>query len=312
MTKVGLAAIGAGLATSLLLALLVAMPGAAMFVVLTPLPLFLAGLAQGLGAALVAGATAGVILTALGGIVAALAAILSLIAPVCILVRQALLSRPGQDGRAVQWYPPGLLVTWLTGIGIAWLALAILLFVDGPEGIEGNVREHMAGSLTVLIPGAEPEQARLLAEALAPFALGMGLNSWLMVIAANGILAQGVLLRFSRNFRPSPDIVALDLPPWLAPALAVSAIVAFLASGDVAYVAQNLVLVLVLPFFFAGLAVLHAVGRRIAARVAFLVIVYAFLVLLGWPALLIAGLGLIEQWAGFRRRLAASHGREDE
>ena len=71
-------------------------------------------------------------------------------------------------------------------------------------------------------------------------------------------------------------------------------------------------MVLWLPFFFAGLAVVHAICRRIGARTAVLVVFYVFLVLFTWPAVLVAGLGLVDHWLGFRRRLRAPGSKQEE
>jgi hypothetical protein len=39
---------------------------------------------------------------------------------------------------------------------------------------------------------------------------------------------------------------------------------------------------------------------------------YAVLLLFGWPALLVAGLGFMEQWLLLRRRVAGGTGLEEE
>ena len=52
--------------------------------------------------------------------------------------------------------------------------------------------------------------------------------------------------------------------------------------------------------------------RRAKARVALLVAFYIVLVLFSWLALLVVGLGLIDQWAGFRQRLHAPGGKQEE
>ena len=133
-----------------------------------------------------------------------------------------------------------------------------------------------------------------------------------MLLAVNGILAQGVLGRYGRALRPAPDIADLILPGWLPLVLAGAAAVAFLGAGDLGFLSLSLTLVLALPFFFAGLAVVHTLCRRAKARVALLVAFYIVLVLFSWLALLVVGLGLIDQWAGFRQRLHAPGGKQEE
>src|SRR5437879_140450 len=83
-----------------------------------PSQLFVAGLWLGTGAAMLAGLTGALVLVAASDVLAyaIFAAVNAL--PVAVLVRQALLARPGSDG-AVVWYPPGLLTAWLTGLALS-------------------------------------------------------------------------------------------------------------------------------------------------------------------------------------------------
>jgi hypothetical protein len=125
-----------------------------------------------------------------------------------------------------------------------------------------------------------------------------------MLLAINGVLAQGALARFGLTWRPSPDIAALTLPKALpAAALLCGALAA--VPGTVGYLGLNLVLVLSIAFFLAGLAVVHALARRLEARLFMLIAFYAVL-FFGWPVLVVAGLGFLEPWVGLRRRFAAT------
>jgi len=314
-TTVLLMAIGAGVLSALPLMIAVAEPSGLLLVLLSPLPLFLAGLSQGVAAALIAGATTVAAIGILAGFVAAIGTVVILGAPVTLLVRLALLSRPlagAGNGAAVEWYPPGLLVGWLSGIGMVWLGLAALVLSGQGEGIAAGAHADVLESLRLMVPQATDQELAQVASLVAPFAVGAGLASWLLLLAVNGALAQGVLGRFGRNRRPAPDIAAIELPRWIAWALAAALLASFVAPGDFGFLAQNLAIMLLLPFFFVGLAVVHSVTRRFKSRTAVLVAFYGVLVLFTWPAALVAGLGLIEQWAQIRRRSAAGGNAEDE
>ena len=56
---------------------------------------------------------------------------------------------------------------------------------------------------------------------------------------------------------------------------------------------------------------LHAVLRRHAGRIFILIPAYATL-LLGWPVLVVAACGMIDQWFGLRQRFAAAVSRQGE
>jgi hypothetical protein len=237
---------------------------------------------------------------------------ITLALPVIVLVRQALLSRTAEDG-SVQWYPAGPLVMWLTGVGLFLLAftlISLLWFATG-SSLEAIFTGQLVEALRLVMPEVEAPQVQEAAATAAQIGLGLGLDSWLMVIAANGILAQGVLGRFGRNLRPAPDLALLDLPHWLGLALAAAALVALLAPGDFGFLARSLLIVLLLPYFFLGLAVVHAACRNRGARTTMLIIFYLILVLFAWPAVLVAGLGLVDQTIGLRRRMPAAAGKQE-
>ncbi len=91
-----------------------------------------------------------------------------------------------------------------------------------------------------------------------------------------------------------------------------SAADALLGPGELEYIGRNLVIILAVPFFFLGLAVIHALARR-AVPMAMLLAVFYFvfyglLLFTGWAAMMaVAAIGLIEQWGGgLRRRFADS------
>jgi hypothetical protein len=142
---------------------------------------------------------------------------------------------------------------------------------------------------------------------------GLVVVSWLLMTIINGALAQGLLMRFSRNRRPPMRVTGVELPGWLPLAFALAAGLAAVLPDTAGFLALNVALVLAVPFGFAGLAVVHAFAGRQKARVALLVGFYLFLFLFGWPILVLVGLGVIEQWIGLRRRWAnAGPDQEDE
>ncbi len=117
-------------------------PGGLVLVYMTQLPLFLAGLWLGTGAAALAGLTATLVLLAASDLTGAAVFAAINAVPVLLLVRQALLARADGEG-AVVWYPPGLLTAWLTALGLAGIAAAVLLF-GGPEGLQAELKSVVA------------------------------------------------------------------------------------------------------------------------------------------------------------------------
>lgn len=294
---------GAGILSALLyMAVALGTQGAVMLILLTPLPLF----AMGLGGGLIGATIAGTLATALVGLTVGLipaATFAALVAgPVLILVRQALLSRLDATG-TLEWYPPGRLVAWLTGMGAA-LFLAAALFLSSGRSLEERLRSVLNTAASGYGVDSPATLVRSTIEWLAAYPSLMVLY-WLTALVINGILAQGLLVRFARNLRPSPPVATIELPRSFGPAVALALGLWVLGDGWLAFVGRNLMMLLGFGFFFAGLGVVHFWLQRLVLRQAALVGFYVLLAF-GWSVLLVSALGFIDHWAHFRRRFGGS------
>jgi Predicted membrane protein (DUF2232) len=301
-------AIACGLVAALFyLSVLTGSLGALILVNLVQLPLFLAGLSLGTKAALVAGATA-TLATAVAakGVLAGAAILLTGVVPVVCLVAQAL-RRDGRQAsqQGAAWSSPGALAVCLVALGCVPIVAAMVLLAGQDGGFRGAVHDFVAAQLRPLLAAVPdlPDGAAF-TDLIARIFPAAAAASWVALIAINGVLAQGALTRFGFNRRPAPDIAALVLPRWFGIALAAVAVLAVAAKGDWAYAARNLLPVVAIGYVLAGLAVLHALLRRYSGRIFVLLPAYAVM-LLGWPLLLLAACGMIDQWFGLRRRFAA-------
>ena len=308
MSRLGFAGVSVvcgALAAGPYLLVLTGSTGSMILVYLAQLPLFAAGLWLGTGASASAGFVAALILAGAGNLLAgALFAALNVV-PVVLLVRQSLLARTGPgnavDRNAVEWYPPGLMAAWLTGLGLIAAAVT-LVFLGGLQAMQAALREALAPALDGRLGEITPELNELLA--FVAFILpGIVATSWMVMTISNGILAQGLLARFGASWRPSPDLAALGLPMWI-PVLLAFAAGATLLGGTARFIGVNVLIVLAVPFCLAGLAVLHTVARRFPRPAVTLTMFYLLAGVLGWPLLLIALLGLLDSPLGLRRRFA--------
>ena len=304
MGRLGTAAVAVacgGVGGCLYLALMLGTPGGLVLVYMTQLPLFIAGLWLGTGAAALAGLTGALVLLAASDLLGAAVFAAVNAVPVALLVRQALLARADSDG-TVAWYPPGLLTAWLTAFALIGIAAALLL-LGGPEGLQSALRGVVREVLDRLARDPMPNRDQA-ADLLATVIPGIVTASWMIMLVVNAALAQGVLARFGANWRPSPDLAGLGVPLWLPVALGLAAAaVAF--GGGVRFVGINMLIALSVPFALAGLAVLHAAARRLTHPAMVLIGFYLLAALFGWPFLAVAVLGLLESWLGLRHRLAS-------
>ena len=301
---------GGGLSAAASMTFLMGSPAALVFVYLALLPLLLVGLGLGAKAGAVAGVTGFMVAGLIGG--AATAGLYGLlnVLPAALVVRQALMQRPTGPAGGVQWYPVGSILGWLTVLGAGIFLTAVLAsHAVGEAGIEGAVSTYLDRAFTIMAPGlGETERATVVAR-FTPLFPGFVVTSWLVMTVVNGALAQGLLVRMGRGLRPRTALAALKLPEWMSSLLVASAAVALLAPGELEYIGRNLVIILAVPFFFLGLAVIHALARRavpLATLLAvFYFVFYGLLLITGWAVMMVAATGLIEQWGGgLRRRFA--------
>lgn len=312
MSKQTLIALGlGGLSASVSLAFITGWPGGVLLVYLAPLPLYLAGLGGGISAATIAGATG--ILTAglLGGAMAAGIYGLLHALPAWLVVGQTLLKRNAAGGAAA-WYPAGHVLCALATLGGALLLMAALASWGAGTTLASAIANGLERGIAAFMPELSQEHRREFVAFLSPmFAGGLG-TSWMIMTVLNAAAAQGVLVRIGRNLRPSPRFAALALPGWygwlLAAAAAAGLLGALLGHGEMTYIGRNLAMILAVPYFFLGLAVVHAAVRRISFPATALAFFYFVMIVSGWVALIVAGLGMCEDWAGLRKRF----GRPDD
>ena len=296
----------------LYLSLLTGSPGALILAYLSSLPLFAAGLSMGLVPLLIAAAT-GTVITGIGDEFLSAAMYGGLTAgPVIWIVRLALTSR--QSSGSVEWYPSGRLITWLSVVAGGYFLVAVAAFSAFEGGLRGQIERFLTTILEKLSgrPWAELEGAHALLEAWEPMFPAMVGVSWIIMLLLNGVLAQGLLVRFGRNLRPSPSMAVLQLPRVLAIMFG-CALLASLAPSLIGYAGTTISVYFMVPYLLVGLAVVHALAGKLTSAHIVLVIFYVVLVLFGLFGLaLTAGLGLVEQWVNVRRRCGVVYKGEEE
>ncbi len=253
MQKTALIAIGGGgLSAAASMAGLFGSPGGFVLAYLAPLPLLMVGLGLGPVAALIAAVSGVAGVGLLGGITSAGVYGGMHAFPSWLLVRQAMIRSPGHDQQASGWYPVGSLLCWLA-IVAATIAVATVLAGRGEAGIEESVKALLETAVSLAAPTLAEADRQTLASYLAPMFIGMTALTWMLMMTINGVLAQGLLSRRGWALRPTPRWSELTLPDWISWLLVAAAAVAVFGSGDVEYLALNLVIIFATPFFFLGL-----------------------------------------------------------
>ncbi len=312
LSRNNLFALGGGaLSGACYLSVLSGIPDALILAYLAQFPLILAGLGMGVSASVLAAFAAVFLIALIGGLFSAMSFTIFGAAPSILLTKLALLARSrsleGTGDEApeddLEWYPPDAMIMWLTGFGVLAFMAALFAASSQSGGLEGEIREELVLTVSQFLASYDESLQQAAIDTVAPFFPSALFVFWLVMMVVNAALAQGMLVRWNRNLRPTPDITQLKLPNILPMAIATAGVIALLAEGTFTYAARNLVVILSVPYFFSGLGVIHALMRRVADSILPLVLFYVFLLFLGWPIFMITGLGFIDHWMGLREAL---------
>jgi hypothetical protein len=274
---------------------------------LSLVPLFVSGLGFGVFSAVITVLTGAVIAAIfLSPVFGITYAVVSGV-PVILIVRQALLWQE-HDG-AKFWYPTEYLLIWWVGICVFLTTAAMgMLYMD--DGLRQGLVNGFDQVLAQLkeIRGTSPAITAEEFVAMLPQFLG---PMWGLFILLSGCLAQGLLVRFNRNIRPTPKLTEMELPKWLALAFIGTTALSIILDGSWPVIGA-LVIMLETVFFLQGMAVIHVVTHRWNGRPFILGTIYILLILMLWLVLVVTILGLMENWIGFRRRFAVTTHQEED
>jgi hypothetical protein len=307
-----LIALAAGGASALMFASIIsgALISLALFY-LAPLPLMVATLAWGPLCGTIGGIAAAMGLGVMFGLPYCLAFAITIALPAWWLGHLALLGRPVTSGHApsvspspsapaVEWYPLGRVLLWITVFASLSTMAALLTLGTDAASIVDALRQFMLRILEQRDATVAADTERLIdsliivapAAAAAVAMLTLTLNLW---------LAAKITVTSGRLPRPWPDLKSMTLPPMTLAALCTA--IAFCFSGGLAAIGARIVTsALLLAYALVGFAVLHTLSLALKNRAFWLGSVYAIALIFVWPALALVALGLADAVFGFRQR----------
>jgi hypothetical protein len=319
MLQIALVGLGAGAAAALLFASVTS--GTWMSVplfYLAPLPIMIAGLGWSHWSALVAGFAASAALGAAFGGIFFFAFLAGAGIPAWWLVYLALLARPGNDSiapgdaaagtAALEWYPPGRLIVWAGILAALVVIVAIPTFGTDAETFRTGLRTALSSMFKGGTEDGQLSETALrnldrLIEFLPPAAAVIAtitsvFNLWL---AAR-------IVKFSgRLTRPWPALAAMTFPKMTLPALAAAVGLSFFDSM-VGILAEVVTAGLLMAYGILGFAVLHTITQGVRSRPFLLGGLYASVMIIGWPILVLSLLGIFETAYELRARMARKRG----
>jgi hypothetical protein len=303
-----LVGLGAGLLAALVFASATTGPLVMRFILflLTPLPLFLAGLGWGWIATVVASVAATALVFAVGGVIGpATVFAASQALPATLLVYLTTLHRPTADG--TEWYPVGRIVIAAALCAGALASLWLFILGGDIETLKSALKSVIENALKNDLPQMPGGQSFTDADLDAATEVTMTLFPAASALTSMGGLLFGlwlagrVLHAGSHLIRPWPDLAATVYPAGTPLALGVAAAATFL-QGTPGLVAAGFTGAFFLAYVLLGLAIIHYVTRRYSWRPFALWLLYGVLLLMNAGiSLILALLGLAESFYPIRR-----------
>jgi hypothetical protein len=301
-------ALAAGAASALMFASIIS--GALISVVLfylASLPLMVAAIGWGPLSAIIGGLAAAVGMAAVLPLSLCFAYVITVALPACWLGHLAMLGRPVGNAAsgngaspvasAMEWYPTGRLLIWITGFAVVITIATLLTLGSDAESIMAAVKRGL--SRIFALRGMAVEQRTIdAAAAFIPAGIAIGPA---ITLTINLWLAGKVAAMSGRLTRPWPDLKTTTLPPMTLVALCVALAFCF-TSGLLAMFAKVTTGALLVAYGLTGFAVLHTLTLALRSRAVWLSCSYAVMILLVWPVLSMVVLGLADAVFGFRER----------
>lgn len=310
-----LIAIAAGCASGLMFASIIS--GALISLVLfylAPLPLMVAALGWGPASALIGSVAAGAGLGLGFGFAYFVAFIVTVGLPAFWLGHLALLAKPaavpaasGLNGSAppadaLDWYPPGRLLLWIVVFAALITMSALFTLGSDAESISSALRRGLARIVGVRDGAPNTDNDRML-DMVAQIAPAAATLVAMFTLTLNLWLSGKIVAMSGRLRRPWPDLASSELPQMTMLALAVALALSF-ASGLVAMLGQIVSSALLMAYMLVGFAVLHVMTQASSGRWWWLMAAYGAVLIFGWPSLIMAMLGLLDNAIGLRRRFS--------
>jgi uncharacterized protein YybS (DUF2232 family) len=258
-----------------------------------PLPFFLLGLSLGVRPLLTAGLLSILMVFLVEGPLLAAEFVLLSFAGPTLIIQRMLTSWKNRSGKTL-WYSSEHIMqdcTLFAGI-VMIVALGIYIYFIP----DGNFHLLVKPFLEIFASHGQPHEIERLLNIIFPLLPGIFTVSWMIMMLLNMAIAQSILIHMKANLRPTPSLKTVRVPQSFLIVFALSMILSFIGVGSLELLGKNAALTLSFPFFIAGLGVVHALlGKTSFAKLS-LIIFYAVLLTLFWPALIVLLLGVLRPW----------------
>lgn len=264
-----------------------------LFLFVPTLPIFWLGLARHDSTCLHASLMATVAIALFMGAGNAIFYLVFLALPSCYVSYEAL--KQGQFSKNITlWYPLSMTFTKLVA-AIVFILLAVTLFYmptsGGLPALLASQVERSLGDALKDLPQQEAIVLKTLAEQFSFLIIAIAGWMWATSLYMHGWIINHELKRRSKNIRPDFAVSIFPPPNWLISLLLITAIASIIGGESLAFWGKSSLILLTLPHFLFGMALVHEQSKKWPARSGVLFFIYFMIFALLWVAIIIAAYG---------------------
>lgn len=301
MTKEMQSALLAGIISAALFIIVYAIGLGFIFMFLPTLPLFFAGLQNGASVVMRGGAVSAIIILLAVGVASSFVYMLVLWLPAWHIVNGTMRYKLSDDESRL-WFPMGAIMANLSLYAVTFIGFMVVYYSNESGGLPGMLSTHLASSIEELqvdYGEAMGMMARQWAFLIFPITIWL----WAFCLYGHVWLATRLLQQKGRAVRPDVAITPFCMPGWVLYLLAVSALASLIGGTSMQFLGKSALIILLLPYFFSGIAHIHAASQTWPSRRFLLFFIYFSIFAQIWPALCIAAVGLWQQLKTLNKHL---------
>mgnify|MGYP001571344966 CR=1 FL=1 len=189
------------------------------------------------------------------------------------------------------WYPIGVITINLAIYGSVLLAIITAIFATQDTNLPQQLSQIIQNEIENISKNYKID-IHLVAQDVSFMLCGFLVWLWCIMLLAHAWIASSTLIRMNMTKRPNIVITPFPMPHWLLTLMAIWALASLIGGESMRFLGKASLIILLLPYFFQGAAMLHNNVRNWRNRRFLLFFIYIFTVVLWWPAMIMAGAGV--------------------
>jgi hypothetical protein len=189
------------------------------------------------------------------------------------------------------WYPLGLIAMYLALYSVTLLATVTALMAAQDDNLPQSLLKPAEEIISFLSKNYDI-QVELSAHGISFLLISSSIWLWCLLLLFYTWITNLSLARRNMAKRPSISLSVFSLPHWLLSLMGICVLAAGIGGESMSFLGKSSLLILLIPYFFQGLAIMHYDMRNWSNRRTYLFILYATIILFVWPVVLVSCIGL--------------------